>query len=308
MEEDSWILVKRREVLWMRARMVEAIRRFFIQQNYLEIETPNRIPALIPEAHIDAVACDGGFLHPSPELCMKRLLAAGFDKIFQICKCYRKGERGAYHLPEFTMLEWYRQDFDYVAMMMECEELIKSVASAMGIGNAIVYGGQEICLKGSWERLSVREAFDLYAPVPLERALADDDFEEIMVTDIEPNLGRKCPTFLYDYPVSLGALARSKKDDPALAERFEFYMGGIELANAFSELIDVHEQTLRFHAVQKYRASMGKSIYPVSERFLDAFDTMPASAGIALGVDRLAMLFSDSSVIDDVVAFTPELL
>jgi lysyl-tRNA synthetase class 2 len=308
MKVDVWGLSKRREALWVRARMAQAIRRFFIERDYLEVETPCRVPSLIPEAHIDAFACGDWFLHPSPELCMKRLLAAGFERIFQICKCFREGERGSYHLPEFTILEWYRRGINYISLMQECQELVLSVAADVGCVNDIFYQGKKINLQGSWERLSVKEAFDRYAPLSLERALLDGCFDEIVVCDIEPNLGKGCPTFLYDYPISLGALARSKKEDPTMAERFELYVAGIELANAFSELVDINEQQLRFKRAQEYRASMGRTIYPISERFLRAFDTMPESAGIALGVDRLAMILTDSSTIDDVVAFTPELL
>jgi lysyl-tRNA synthetase class 2 len=307
-EEEVRALSRRRDLLWKRARMVQAIRRFFEDRNYLEIETPNRIPALIPEAYIDVVTCGDWFLHPSPELTMKRLLAAGFEKIFQICKCFREGERGSYHLPEFTILEWYRRDIDYIILMQECQDLVSSVASAIDCGSNIVYQGSRVSLKGTWEYLSVREAFDRYAPLSLKESLRNGRFDEFMVCDIEPNLGRVTPTFLYDYPVSLAALARVKREDPTVAERFELYIAGVELANAFSELIDVNEQKLRFERTQACRYSMGKSIYPVSERFLRAFDTMPESAGVALGVDRLVMIFTDSATIDEVVAFTPEFL
>lgn len=308
MEDNLWILSKRREVLWVRARMVQAVRRYFIERDYLEVETPCRIPTLIPEMHIDAVACGDWFLHPSPELCMKQLLAAGFEKIFQICKCFREGERGGCHLPEFTILEWYRRDIDYISLMQECENLIISISSAIGCGGDIMYQGNKIRIDGLWERLSVREAFNRYAPLPLAEAVNAGRFDDIMACHIEPNLGKECPTFLYDYPVSLGALARSKEEDPTLAERFELYIAGIELANAFSELIDAHEQKVRFAKVQEYRSSMGKPVYPLSNGFLHAFETMPESAGIALGMDRLAMIFTDSAKIDDVVTFTPELL
>lgn len=308
MREEVWILSKRREALWVRARMVQAIRRFFIERDYLEVETPCRIPALIPEAHIDAVVSGEWFLQPSPELCMKRLLAAGFDKTFQVCKCFREGERGSRHLPEFTILEWYRRDVDYISLMLECQELITSVSSAVGCSSEILYQGNKISLHVPWERLSVKEAFARYASVSMNEAVLEGSFDEMMVCDIEPNLGKERPTFLCDYPISLGALARRKETDPAVAERFELYIAGIELANAFSELIDSNEQQLRFQNVQDLRSSTGKSVYPVSERYLCAFNTMPESAGIALGVDRMAMIFSDSSDIEDVVAFSPELL
>jgi lysyl-tRNA synthetase class 2 len=142
----------------------------------------------------------------------------------------------------------------------------------------------------------------------MDRAVAENCFDEIMVSSIEPRLGLTQPTFIYDYPASGSALAKQKKDDTALAERFELYMGGKEIANACSELTDPQEHHRRFLNVNKYRHSIGKSIYPVSERFLEDLARMPQSAGIALGVDRLAMIFCDSSAIDDVVSFVPEFL
>ncbi len=308
MEEEVWVLSKRREALLIRARMIQAIRRFFIERDYLEVETPCRIPTLIPEGHIDPVVCGEWFLHPSPELCMKRLLAAGFEKIFQICKCFREGERGSQHLPEFTMLEWYHRELNYTSLMQECRELVVSIASDIGCGNDIVYRGNKISLNGAWEYLSVQDAFDRYAPITFKEAMKGGAFDEIMACDIEPNLGRERPTFLYDYPVCPGALAKRRKDDPEVAERFEFYMAGVELANGFSELIGAYEHRIMFQRVREHRALMGKPVYPVSERFLSASDTMPEAAGIALGVDRMAMILTNSATIDDVVSFTPELL
>ncbi|MGD1152103.1 MAG: EF-P lysine aminoacylase EpmA [Syntrophales bacterium] len=307
MEQDGR-LAKKRETLWKRARMIHAIRDFFTSRDYLEVETPHLIPALIPETHIDAISCGDWFLHTSPELHMKRLLAAGYPRIFQICKCFRDGERGSCHLPEFTMLEWYCRGMDYRKLMKECEELIVSVAGELGCGDVINYQGRAIGLQRPWESISVREAFACYAPISMDKAVTENCFDEIMVSSIEPRLGLTQPTFIYDYPVSGSALAKQKKDDFVLAERFELYMGGKEIANACSELTDPKEHHRRFLNVNKYRHSIGKSIYPVSERFLQDIAAMPQAAGIALGVDRLAMIFCDSSAIDCVVSFVPEFL
>jgi lysyl-tRNA synthetase class 2 len=290
----------------MRAAIIQAVRAFFIGRGYLEIETPNLIPAPAPETHIDAVRAADGFLHPSPELCMKRLLSAGYSAIFQICKCYRGGERGRHHLPEFTLLEWYRAGADYMDIMVECEEMIRSVAADTGRGERIEYMGREIDLKGPWQRMSVNEAFERYSPIPLEDALDADCFDEVMVLHIEPGIDISRPLFLYDYPPSLAALSRIKDSDPPLAERFELYMGGLELANAFSELIDVDEQVKRFEKERERRRRMGKAEYPFPDRFIKELGNMPDSAGIALGIDRLVMLFADTDTIDDVVSFTPE--
>ena len=304
--DEKLSLKKRKKALTTRAEMIRAIRRFFADRDYLEIETPIRVPTLAPESHIDAIPSDGWFLHTSPELCMKRLLAAGFHRIFQISHCFRKGERGRLHIDEFTLLEWYRAGIDYLDMMEECEDLFLFVAGELGFGKTIEYRGRKIDLAKPWERISVREAFQRYSSLSPEEAIEKGCFDEIMVAEIEPNLGENKPSFLYDYPVSLGSLARKKKEDPSVAERFEIYAGGLELANAFSELTDAEEQRKRFQKEDEFRRRSKKTAYPVPEKFLDALSDMPESSGIALGVDRLAMIFAGSASIDEVVAFTPE--
>ena len=237
---------------------------------------------------------------------MKRLLAAGYERIFQICRCWRNDERGTRHIPEFTLLEWYSSGSDYRALMEECESLIQTVAAAIGLGGKLIYRGQEIDLSSPWERISVREAFERFALISMEEALEQDLFDELMVEKIEPRLGLGKPSFLYDYPSQRGALARLRRDDPALAERFELYVGSLELANAFSELTDPEEQRKRFQLEEAYRRSKGKPPYPLPEKFLSELEEMPPSAGAALGVDRLVMTFLDAETIDEVVAFTPE--
>lgn len=292
--------------LRIRAAVVQSLRCFFFERGFLEVETPNRIPAPAPEPHIDAVPSGRWFLHTSPELCMKRLLASGYPRIFQICKCYRDAERGDRHLPEFTLLEWYCRDADYGAMMDQCEELIAHVARDLGRGGAIVYGGREIALKRPWTRISVEQAFKRYARCSAEEAMAEDRFEEMLVDSIEPRLEEEGPVFLYDYPASQGALARLKGGDPRVAERFELYLGGMELANGFSELTDEAEQRTRFQEALDLRRAAGKAACPMPEKFLQALSHMPPAGGVALGVDRLAMIFADSPRIDRVVTFIPE--
>jgi lysyl-tRNA synthetase class 2 len=299
-------LAAKKRNLWLRARVIQAIRRFFVEHNYLEIETPHIIPAPAPEVHIDAFKAGDSYLHTSPELCMKRLLPAGYSKIFQICKCFREGERGEHHLPEFTLLEWYRTGIDYMDLMEECEEVILSVSHDLGFGEKIDYQGRMIDLHRPWERISVKEAFSNYASLPMKRALELDRFYEVMAEEIEPHLGMPKPTFLYDYPATLAALARLKGNEPEVAERFEIYMGGLELANAFSELTDVREQETRFEKDRDRRQRLNKIIYPLPERFLKSLYHMPRSAGIALGVDRLVMVFANQARVDDVVSFVPE--
>jgi lysyl-tRNA synthetase class 2 len=302
----NWSLARRRKALQRRANILKAIRDFFVDQGYLEVETPHRIPAPAPESHIDAIASGTWFLHTSPELCMKRMLASGYDKIFQICRCWRDKERGIQHIPEFTVLEWYRAECDYWSLMEECEAMIRTVAAAIGLGKKILFRDQEIDLTGSWERITVKGAFERYAQTSATEALKRELFDEIMVKDIEPNLGIDKPTFIYDYPAERGSLARLREDDPSVAERFELYIGGLELANGFSELIDIEEQRKRFNEESQTRRSLAKPIYPMPEKFLGELKDMPPSAGIAMGVDRLVMVFLNALSIDEVVAFTPE--
>lgn len=292
--------------LGLRAGIIQIIRQFFIARGYLEVETPFLIPAPAPEAHIDALPAGLGFLHPSPELCMKRLVCAGYTKIFQICHCFRQAERGARHLPEFTLLEWYQAHQDYLALMDECEELFVFISRELGRGAELIYQGQTIRLQRPWERLTVSAAFAQYTDLDPATALAQDRFDELMVTCIEPRLGQNRPTFLKDYPASLAALARLHQETPGVAERFELYVAGLELANAFSELIDPGEQAQRFKKEQAQRAAQHKTVYPWPRKFIEALADMPPCAGIALGVDRLVMLFADQPQIDAVVAFTPE--
>jgi lysyl-tRNA synthetase class 2 len=302
----NWALIRRQPGLRRRAAILQAIRQFFIDHGYLEVETPHRIPAPAPESYIDAIPSKNWFLHPSPELCMKRLLAAGYEKIFQICRCWRDGERGTLHIPEFTLLEWYRANSDYMDLMVECEVLIQWVSSRIGPGDEISFRGREIRLSSPWERLSVEEVFKRFARISMKTALENDRFDEVMVQEIEPHLGVEKPTFIYDFPAERGALAHLKNDNPTLAERFELYIGGLELANAFSELTDPEEQRKRFSCEEAFRRSMKKTPYPIPEKFLTELEGMPPSAGIALGVDRLVMVFLDAKTIDEVVAFIPE--
>jgi len=295
-----------KENLELRARIFQAIRAFFLDRGYLEVDTPVRVPTQAPEEHIDAEPSGNWFLQTSPELCMKRLLAAGYSRLFQLCRCFRKAERGRRHLPEFTLLEWYTAGDDYAAMMKQTEELIVSVSRSVAGGQTIEYLGQTIDLRPPWERLPVRDAFKRYAGADADRAVEENRFDQWMVDRIEPDLPKNRPVFLVDYPAALGALARLKPDDPAVAERFELYIGGLELCNAFTELIDPVEQKTRFITALGQQRKAGKIVYPMPEKFLAALEHMPPAAGNALGVDRLVMLFAGAADIDGVTAFVPE--
>jgi lysyl-tRNA synthetase class 2 len=297
-----------RSHLFLRAHIIQSIRTFFIGRGYLEVETPVIIPAPAPEVNIDAIKTEGGFLQTSPELCMKRLLSTGYEKIFQICKCFRDSERGHLHLPEFTMLEWYRTGADYFDLMDECQSMVKHVVNELGIGEIFGYQEQSIDLSGEWEKMSVKEAFKKYTGTTPLKAIESGDFDEIMVSEIEPGLNNGKPVFLYNYPVTQAALSKVNIDDPEVAERFELYMGGLELANAFSELTDASEQKKRFLEETELRKKAGKIGYPFPEKFIYDLEHMPPSAGIAFGIDRFIMLLTDSPTIDEVVTFTPEKL
>lgn len=292
--------------LQLRARVLQAIRAFFEAHDYLEVETPYRLPAPAPEAHIEPLACEGGFLHTSPELCMKRLLAAGYPRIYQICRCFRAGERGGRHLPEFTLLEWYTAGQTFPALMDQTEALVRAVARAVGRPEHLTYQGRAIRLEAPFRRLTVAEAFTRFTGRSAADALAAELFDELMGLSIEPHLGWDRPLLLHDYPAACAALARRRPADPSVAERFELYIAGLELCNGFGELTDPLEQRARFNAELARRAAAGRPPIPLPEPFLAALAHMPPAAGNALGVDRLVMLLADTAAIDDVTAFTPE--
>jgi lysyl-tRNA synthetase class 2 len=298
--------------LRFRAAFFHSLRSFFVRQQFLEVDTPIRQSLLIPEVNIEPLASEGWFLQASPELCMKRMLAAGCDRIFQLCNCFRKGERGRLHLEEFTMLEWYRTDAGYEALMADCEALLGFLLADLDGRAPCAFDGEGlrvddrvISLQPPWDRLSVHEAFARYSPVPIEQAMAADTFDAILVEYVEPNLGKERPLFLYDYPVELGSLARCKEGNPQLAERFELYINGIELANGFSELADSQEQRQRFEQELSMMEEGRRQRSLMPERFLEELAGLDRAAGIALGVDRLLMLLMGKKSVGEVVSFAP---
>jgi lysyl-tRNA synthetase class 2 len=295
-----------KETLRTRADVIGAIRRFFQERGYLEVETPIRIPAPAPEAHVDAVLSENWYLQTSPELCMKFLLAAGYERIFQVARCFRSGESGRKHLPEMTMLEWYTAGQDYQTMMDQTADLVRFVARTLKKTETVTYSGRRIDCSGAWKKLRVEDAFTVHSDTTVAAALQEGTFDDIIGLEIEPRLGWEEPIFLHDYPAEMGALARLKADDTRWAERFELYIAGLELCNGFSELTDPAQQRQRFEAELDARRAHGKPTYPMPDKFLEVLADMPAAAGNALGIDRLVMLLTDSDHIDDVVAFTPQ--
>jgi lysyl-tRNA synthetase class 2 len=238
---------------------------------------------------------------------MKRLLAAGASRIYSLGKVFRQEELGARHEPEFTMLEWYRAFADLSAMMRDAEELTAHLARTL-LGSTVVPGVSgrgTIDVAPPWERLTVREAFERYAGVSADSLVGDEEqFFHVLATRVEPELGRGKPTILTRYPARFAALARLCPDDPTVAERFEAYVDGVELCNAFYELTDASEQRARLLADHATRRELGKPLYPIDDRFLEALETgLPPCSGNALGFDRLLMLILGKPHIEHVIAF-----
>jgi elongation factor P--(R)-beta-lysine ligase len=287
-----------------RARVLGAIRQFFTQREFLEVETPVRLRAPAPEIHIDAEPSGDRFLRTSPELHMKRLLTAGYSRIFQMGACFRRGERGTRHNPEYCMLEWYRAHGDSNDILVDTKALVAFLAREILGTTDITYQGRAIQLLPRWERITVADAFKQFAGWDPTARFDADRFDLDMVDKVEPNLPRDVPVILADYPVEAAALARRKDTSPPVADRWELYIGGLELANAYSELTDAAEQRSRFAAWTQRRAELGKDKYPSDDEFLAALDAgMPPAGGIALGVDRLVMLLTNTSSLDDVMLF-----
>lgn len=301
------------------------------------METPCLVPAPGMEPHIEAFeapfAPEGGgrprplYLRSSPEYAMKRLLAAGFERVFELARVFRNGELSATHNPEFTMLEMYRAGTDHRGIMADLEELVAACAAAFDPGGAprARWRGVDLDLAPPFNRLTVAEAFagagvDLAAcegDAGRLRAAArsrgidpgpdgegfDDAFFRIFLQAIEPGLGRRRPVYLIDWPASMAALSRISSEDPRWAERFELYAAGLELANGFAELNDAAEQRRRLVEERALRVRMGRAAYPLDERFLEAVGRMPDAGGVALGLDRLLMVLAGAPTVADVLLF-----
>jgi lysyl-tRNA synthetase class 2 len=326
----------RREMARARARLSAAVRAALGARGYEEVETPCLVPAPGMEPHIDAFLApfvpEGGgaprplWLQNSPEYAMKRLLADGFERVFQLARVFRNGEVSATHNPEFTMLELYRAGTDYRGIMEDLEAVVEASARALSGGARAVRDGRTIDLAAPFERLTVAEAFRRHAGIDLAacggdagrlRAAAraaghdagpdgepfDDAFFRVMLAAVEPRLGEARPTFLVDWPASMAALARLSARDPRWAERFELYAGGLELANGFSELTDAAEQRARLLEEQALRRRLSRPAYPLDERFLEAVGRLPPAGGVAVGFDRLLMLLTGAAAIDEVLLF-----
>lgn len=329
---------RRRESARARARLSGEVRRILGGLGYEEVETPCLVPAPGMEPHIDAFQAtfvpEGGgasrplWLQNSPEYAMKRLLADGFERVFQLARVFRNGEVSRTHNPEFTMLEFYRAGTDYRGIMADLEALVDGAARALLPGGEprVTRDGRALSLAAPFETLTVAEAFRRHAGVDLEacdgdaarlaraaRAAGhdpgppgeafDDVFFRVMLDAVEPRLGVERPTWLVDWPASMAALSRVKAGDPRWAERFELYAGGLELANGFTELTDAREQRARLLEEQALRRRLGRPAYPLDERFLEAVGRMPEAGGVAVGFDRVLMLLTGAASIEEVLLF-----
>lgn len=291
-------------MLRARADVLHHTRQFFRHRGFLEVQTPTRLAAPALEDYIDAEPSGSHWLRTSPELHMKRLLGAGVETVFQIGPCFRRGETGSRHLPEFTMLEWYRADADWLDVLADTKALIREVARKLGCSEKLTVHNARVDLAEPWEQLTLQQAFETYASADLDRCVDDGTYEQVLVTKVEPNLGVKRPTILTEYPAGSTGLSKNMPAKPNRAERWELYVAGIELANACSELIDPVEQRRRFETCARQRAEKGKDVYPLDEAFLEALCAgLPPCAGVALGLDRLVMVLADAPDIQHVVAF-----
>lgn len=286
-----------------RALICDLIRAFFRSEGFLEVETPLLVPTVAPEKYISPFAVNGWCLSTSPEMHMKRLLAAGYSKIFQICHSFRKSERGQLHNPEFTMLEWYRVGADYMGIIRDTERLVSTLANKLCAGSTICYQGNEIDLASPWPRVTVRDAFLRSAGWDPFTRLDEERFEVDLVEKVIPSFDTVRPTVLLDYPVAMASLARLRPGSPPVAERAEVFIGVLELANAYSELNDAAEQEKRFKQEIATLKREDKRSAVMPQRFLKALADLPECGGIALGIDRLVMLFCDAASIDEVIAF-----
>ena len=290
--------------LTLRSRVLRAVRDFFYAQDFIEVETPVRIPAPALETHIDAPPSGRAWLRASPELHMKRLLADGCPRLFQIGPCFRSGECGRRHNPEFTMLEWYRAGADYTDILRDTEALLAHVFQQACGHTTFAYRGQTIDLARPWHCHTVREAVRTWAGWDPAEHWDPDRFDADLVGLVEPALPQDKPCVLTDYPAPAASLARLKAEDPRVAERWEVYVGGLELANAYSELCDPAAQRARFLEAAAERRALGKEVYPLDEPFLAALEQgLPPCGGIALGIDRLVMLACGATDIAEVRPF-----
>jgi elongation factor P--(R)-beta-lysine ligase len=348
----TWEKLRLHPELWeqyfIREKVLIAIRKFFLDRKFHDVETPLITGSLPPESYLEVFETTllsreripmQAFLPTSPEPFLKKLLVAGIGNCFSLTKAFRNTEdTSRTHNPEFTLLEWYRIHSEYTDLMKDCEELVQFIYTYLSRtknnqgttakSDELIYQGNTVNISSPWERLTIVEAFKKYADINEEQLLHKRElsiaakskgynvqqsdtweviFNLLFLNEVEPHLGKGRPTILYEFPIELAALARKKPNDPRFAERFEFYIEGLELGDAYGELTDWKEQQERFVKETEKRKKLGKTSHPTDIDFIDALQKgMPKSAGIAVGVDRLIMLFSDTRDIRDTLFFPSE--
>ncbi len=333
---NTWKKLHQHPNLWpryfIREKIIKAIRKFFDEAGFHEVETPLLIAHPPAESYLDVFQttlfdrhrhASTAYLSTSPEIPLKKLMVAGLGNCYSLIKSFRNMEtHSKLHNPEFTILEWYRIGADYKDIMKDCEALLLSIYENIPRLN---YQGEEIDVTAPWERLTVAESFKKWADVDFDgffdikeaRRIAkkkgyqvhakntwEELFDQIFLNEIEPCLGRGKPTILYEFPAVMGALAKKKSSDSRFAERFEFYIAGLELGDCYSELTDWKEQEERFKKELVEVKRLGKTVYDYDHDFIEALKVgLPKCSGIAVGVDRLAMLFADTDDIADTLFF-----
>jgi len=321
-------IINNKKNIEQRSEIIRQIREFFWSQGFLELETPLilRLPGQEPylnpmpiKIHDETGKEFSGYLHTSPEYALKKALGAGFEKIFSICKTFRDQESfGGTHNPEFTMIEWYRSNTNMFSLMADCEKLIMELENKIEIEDK----RSKIEDQRSFERISMKDLWKQIIDINLDDYLttetmfglceehgykpgADEKYEDlfyrIFLNEIEPKLADMGAVFVYNYPAQMAALSRLCPNDSRYAERFELYIDGMELANAFSELTDPIEQKKRLLEEQKLRQKLGKPVFDIDEDFVTAVGKMTPSAGIALGIDRLVMILTGCKNINNVI-------
>lgn len=337
--QTTWARLKQHpeniDFLHKREKILDAIRSFFKADGFLEVDSPLMVksPGMEPYLEVfetklldDQGHSERAFLLTSPEYALKKLLVAGIPKLFTICKSFRNGEgKSRKHNSEFSIMEWYRTQADYTDIMKDCEALFLHLSTVMGGSTQWTYQGHTYDLTAPWERLSVAEAFEKYCQIDTETLLDEqrllqkgkergftvtDDttweqiYNQFFLNDIEPHFGVDRPTIIYDFPASQASLSKKSPKDPRFAQRFEFYIAGIEMGNAFSELTDSEEQLQRFELERAEREKLGKVLYDIDMDYIEALRAgLPPTGGIAVGIDRIVMFFADSPTIQDIMVF-----
>jgi elongation factor P--(R)-beta-lysine ligase len=338
----TWELLKNDNTLWdryfIREKVLKAIRIFFEQQSFHEVETPLLLAKPAAESYVEVFETTlldrfrnpyKGFLSTSPEVALKKLLVAGIGNCYSLTKSFRNMETFSNtHNPEFTILEWYRVQADYKDIMNDCEQLMRMIHSYIYGDKPLIYQGKIIDIQQPWERLTMKQAFKKFANIEFDEFLNEDNakiiasqkgyqveshntweelYNQIFLNEVEPFLGKGTPTILYEFPGSMAALSKRKPDDPRYAERFEFYIEGLELGDCYSELSDPKEQENRFQEELKEIKRLGKTSYDYDKDFIHALESgLPSCSGIAVGVDRLIMLFANTTNIRDTLFFPAE--